>query len=469
MKNPLLPLTTGLLALISASSPAFADPAASIQPWTENAYFWQIAGQPVLLLGGSVEDNLFQIADIEEELDRLAACGGNYVRCTLSSRDEGNPWPFWRDPETGLYDLERVEGPFWDNLERFIHLTRERGIILQLEIFDRFDYARDNWQLNPFNPRNNINYNEAESGLATEYPGHPSRRENGFFRSVPALEDNALLRRYQEAFVDRLLEITLGQPHVLYCISNETNESPDWGASWARYIHARAEDAGEVVFVTEMWNARELDHPDHAHTYAHPDLYGFVDISQVNHLVGKDHWDNLMTFRARIAATGLPRPINTVKIYGANTGSYGNNRDAQERFWRNILAGVAATRFHRPTSGIGLNELAQTHIRSARMFADKIDLFRCQPEAAQLIWPSVNEAYVTGIPGETYGLFFPDGGHVTLALEEPAEGKVATLHWLDIRASQWLEAREVTIGPAGRLVIETPVEEGYWAAVLKMP
>ncbi|MEE2752499.1 MAG: aldo/keto reductase [Candidatus Latescibacterota bacterium] len=45
--------------------------------------------------------------------------------------------------------------------------------------------------------------------------------------------------------------------------------------------------------------------------------------------------------------------INSVKIYGANTGGYWSIRDAQERFWRNIVGGLATTRFHRPLAGLG--------------------------------------------------------------------------------------------------------------------
>jgi hypothetical protein len=34
--------------------------------------YWEHDGELTLLLGGSSEDNLFQVADIEAELDRLA-------------------------------------------------------------------------------------------------------------------------------------------------------------------------------------------------------------------------------------------------------------------------------------------------------------------------------------------------------------------------------------------------------------
>ena len=78
-----------------------------IQPYARNPFYWQYKGAPVLLLGGSVEDNLFQIADIKDQLDLLHSLGGNYVRCTMSSRDERDAWAFERAPDTGLYDLEQ--------------------------------------------------------------------------------------------------------------------------------------------------------------------------------------------------------------------------------------------------------------------------------------------------------------------------------------------------------------------------
>jgi hypothetical protein len=38
-----------------------ADDSARIQPYGTNPRFWQYRGQPALLLGGSKDDNLFQI------------------------------------------------------------------------------------------------------------------------------------------------------------------------------------------------------------------------------------------------------------------------------------------------------------------------------------------------------------------------------------------------------------------------
>ncbi|MCK4629645.1 MAG: hypothetical protein KAT56_11625, partial [Sedimentisphaerales bacterium] len=37
-----------------------------IRPYSENPRYWQYKGRPVLLLGGSKDDNLFQIPDLKE-------------------------------------------------------------------------------------------------------------------------------------------------------------------------------------------------------------------------------------------------------------------------------------------------------------------------------------------------------------------------------------------------------------------
>ena len=110
-----------------------------IQPFEENRFYLALNGEPIVLLGGSIEDNLYQIVDLEEHLDLLAAVGGNYVRCTMSCRDEGNVWWFDRDKETGLYDLNKPGVEHWERFKRFMELTAERGIVAQFEVWDRFD------------------------------------------------------------------------------------------------------------------------------------------------------------------------------------------------------------------------------------------------------------------------------------------------------------------------------------------
>jgi hypothetical protein len=435
-----------------------------IQPLAENPMYWQYKSKPALLLGASDEDNLFQLPDLEAQLDNLAQAGGNYVRCSMSSRDEGNVWPFLRDEQTGLYDLTRPGGEYWEKFARFLDWTDQRDIILQIEVWDRFDFAREPWQLNPYNPKNNINYTAGEAGLAEAYRLHPAKKENGFFRSVPSLENNVTLLPHQRTFVDKLLSMTLDRPNVLYCISNETNESPEWGAYWAGYIRAAAAEAKTGVEITEMWDVHDITHEMHEQTWGHPELYSFCDISQVNHQAGQEHWRQIRDYRQKILDTSQPRPLTMVKIYGANTGRYGTNRDAQERFWRGIFGGLAAARFHRPTAGMGLNDRAAAHLRSMRMLTDEMDMPSSEPRQDLLGNCSADEAYCLAQPPEKYAVVFLDGGDVRLDISAGG-GREVTLRWLDIVASRWTTAQSF-VPDAGTIRLQTPRPEGYWAVLV---
>ena len=42
------------------------------------------------------------------------------------------------------------------------------------------------------------------------------------------------------------------------------------------------------------------------------------------------------------------------------------NRDGLERWWRHVIGGAAAARFHRPDSGLGLSPPAANSIHAAR-------------------------------------------------------------------------------------------------------
>ncbi|MBE0652411.1 MAG: hypothetical protein IH594_01355 [Bacteroidales bacterium] len=118
---------------------------------TSHPSYWSYKGENVLLLGGSIEDNLFQVPGLEEELKKLRSVGGNYVRNTMSSRDEGNYWPFEKN-ENGFYDLNRFNEDYWERFSNFLFKTHEYGIFVQIEIWATFDFYRDNWEVNPFNP-----------------------------------------------------------------------------------------------------------------------------------------------------------------------------------------------------------------------------------------------------------------------------------------------------------------------------
>jgi hypothetical protein len=79
-----------------------------IQPYEKDPSYWQYEGRPVLLLGGTRDDNLLQILKLKSHLDSLQQVGGNYIRDTMSDRDPGNARAFVQNAE-GKYDLNQ-----WD-------------------------------------------------------------------------------------------------------------------------------------------------------------------------------------------------------------------------------------------------------------------------------------------------------------------------------------------------------------------
>ena len=458
----LLLIVCAVLTVCPFSARALTEPKNKIEIYGKNPAYWQYNDKPVLLLGGSVDDSLFQIPDLKDHLDLLKSVGGNYIRNTMSSRnDKGFEVHPFRKLANGKYDLEKWNDEYWKRFENMLKLTQQRDIIVQIEVWATFDYYRDNWAVNPFNPKNNINYTAKQTQLPVQVNSHPVQCQNNFFYSVPAERNQKTVLKYQQRIVDKILSYSLKFGNVLYCMDNETSVTPQWGKYWSLYIKAKAKEAGASVHTTEMWDKWDLAHPMHNATFDHPQTYSFVDISQNNHQKGQQHWDNAQRQRARIADN--VRPLNNVKIYGADEyGRFGNDRDGMERFWRNIFGGLASARFHRPTSGLGLGTKAQANIRSMRMLTDKMDIFTCAPHNNLLSNRKPNEAYCMANPGAEYAVYFPNGGEVTLDISTLK--KPPTVRWLDIMKSRWLDTQREE--GKGKLTLQCP-SQGYWAVLVQ--
>ncbi len=442
-----------------------------IRPYPADPRYWQYRGEPVLLLGGTCEDNLFQIPHLEEHLSLLASVGGNYVRNTMSDRDGGNVYPYERLPG-GKYGLKRWNPEYWRRFDALLRLAHEREVIVQIEVWDRFDLSdakgMNNWQNHPYNPANNVNYTAEETGLGARYPDHPAKDKHPFFHTVPGMEQYKprydLLRSYQERFVRELLSHSLPYGNVLYCMNNETSTDPAWGQHWMAFIRREAQEAGVDVCVTDMfdhaWEPENCEELQMA--LESPEIYDFVDASQVNSRnFGEAHWERLRWIIER--AKDPPRPVNHTKIYSAGETSYGSGtpQDGIERFWRNLLCGSASARFHRPTSGIGLNETAQACLRAAREVEGLVRFWDVEPAMELLSKREENEAYLAARPGEAYVLFFTRGGSVGLDLSE-AEGQMA-LTWIDVSSGKRSENCRAEGGAAA--TIQAP-SASPWVGVI---
>lgn len=274
MKNLLIFIFPCLLLtafFCSFKQPETNKSSEAIRIYTENPSYWQYKGKPVLLLGASSNDNLFQqsFAGLDEELDKLVSHGGNYLRCTMSGRDEGDEYPFHRDTQTGLFDLDKWNDSYWEKFEYFLQAAQKREIIVQVEIWATYDFysrashiidGKTAWERNPFNPANNSNYDTWQSGLSELFESHGQSLINPFFNTtIPLAEPfdfniQPILLKYQQKFVDKLLSISLQYDNALYCMDNETQADPKWSIYWAQYVRKKAAEQNKVIETTEMFD-----------------------------------------------------------------------------------------------------------------------------------------------------------------------------------------------------------------------
>ena len=448
-----------MVSLAAAYSGAFSQ---GIRPWPDNPRYWEFRGKPVLLLGGSADDDLFQYAGFEEQLDTLVSCGGNVIRNTMSSQDSTRPWPFAR--VNGSYDLDRFNSEYWERFSRLLAEAHRRDVVVQVEVWATFSYYREAWTLfNPFNPSLNSNYTEARSGLPSVNQSHPTRADNPFFRTPPKYLNNKVVLPYQEKFVDKILSFTFQYDNVLYAMDNETSADPRWGEYWAGYIKKKAAQAGREVFVTEMWDPWELTHPWHLFTIDHPETYDFIDISQNNWQEGQKHQEALAYVRERIKDS--PRPVNNTKVYAVRGGErWLNPRLAVDRFWGNVWGGCASTRFHRPTeagSGIGINSTARRAIRGIRESLAGFEVFLSRVNDRLLKDRSENEAYCLEEEGRAWAVMFPEGGRVLLEPAGAPAGAAFEVRWFDADYLAWQPAYVVRSEPYIPLGAPGP---GRWVA-----
>jgi len=437
-----------------------------IRPYEKNRSYWQYQGQPVLLLGGSKDDNLFQIPGLKQHLDKIQSVGGNYIRNTMSDRPDHNFEVYaYHRLKNGKYDLRQWNEEYWKRFANMLKWTHERQIFVQIEVWDRFDYTDssgcDRWQRHPYNPKNNVNYTYEESGFARRYPKHPGTNHQPFFFTTPKQRNNQVVLPFQQRFVDKLLSYSLRTDHVLYCMDNETSGAEAWGAYWAEYIKNRAREVGKRVCVTEMWDDWDLTAKRHRRTLDHPERYDFADVSQNNQRKGQTHWDNFQWVRQHIAKT--PRPLNTVKTYGADGGRFGNTQDGLERWWRHVIGGAASARFHRPDVGLGLSSPAIAAIEAARKLGSLVPAWEVNPANHLLGQREKNEAYLAAQPGKKYALYFTHGGAVSLDLKKhPGRYQVK---WINPATGQW--AQEATIQGGNAVKIRAPGKGSWVAAIVR--
>ena len=228
----------------------------TIRRHPENSKIFQFRGKPVVLVCatehyGSVMNRPFNferyLADAKaksQTLTRLFTlfrelqdCVNPYSPCKPESPDYISP--FKRiGPGNALdgqpkYDLGQWNPEFFDRLHRFLSMSGEYGIIVELVFFSNA-YTPQVWALNPLNAKNNVN------GL-----------DDLNFYDFTSMRD-AKLFEWQCAYVQKMIEEVNKYDHIIYEICNEpgsenhsNSSSPtqdevnDWQCAIANLVRRR--------------------------------------------------------------------------------------------------------------------------------------------------------------------------------------------------------------------------------------
>ncbi|MGZ9190388.1 MAG: hypothetical protein ACXW39_10065 [Nitrospira sp.] len=428
----------------------------ALAPWPTNPRYWQYNGHPTLFLGGSVRDSIFQLSTpvLRRELDTMLAAGGNYLRNTMSDRKISTPGASvyaFKQVSDGKYDLNQWNETYWNRFSTMLQETARRDILVQIELWDIWDFisvdsaendlptGNPRWYAHPWNPRNNINYTTHNTRLPETWNipmGDPSESTmHPIMKTTPGLNNDPVVVPYQEAFVAKVLSHTLQYDHVIYQIANEHWGNISWSNYWAEFIHRQAGHKGKTVYITESRHT-----PTVAPVQNYPHLYNFADISQSALKSGEAHMTVIRRSFEQTEAS--PLPLNSTKQYGADNAVWADSSDeGVDRVVRSVFGGQAAVRFHRPPYGLGNSPLAQNVIKSLRMMEREIDLFNnvlphSVPSIRGLLgFRSDNEAYIMADPGRAYAVYFPNGGSVTLNTSV-VDGSM-TRKWINVEKGTW--------------------------------
>ncbi len=459
-----------------------------IRPYSLNRSYWQYKGKPTLLIGASATDHLFlangvEVKDLEAHLDEIKRFGTNYVRNTMSQRED---WPLvaYSKISNGKYDLYHFNDEYWNRFSDFLQWTRDREIIVQIELWDRFDFSQSVWEKSPWNPNNNVNYCASVSGLSKRYPSHPAKDLQPFFHGVPGHPDYDsadifrkskydLVRNFQEAFITKILSYTFEFDHVLYVVNNETSTHYSWGKYWIELINKKASNIGKKVYCTDMFN--DLWDPKKSDALrqqiVNKDIYTFIEMSQANSRSwgngvrehSEFHWQRGKWIMDQVVSN--PRPMNNVKVYDTGYFSVPSGPAmGHSKMALNLIMGAASSRMHRSgDSNNLLPEAFKNSVLALRMAESRVAFWDIEARMDLLTARSTGEAFLAASPGEKYLMFFPSGGSVNLDLQE-YNGKSFSLEWVSLSTANWGPKSILDGGTSVR--INTP-DHDSWIAILK--
>jgi hypothetical protein len=405
-----------LIASIAVSQPVPEGGAIGVDP--DNPHYFRAAdGKPVLLVGDYVWGTFSDVDyDYEAMLGTLQANGLNFARVwvwwgleTFPEPDRRtNAIPFLR-PGPGMardgrprYDLTRPNEAFFERLHSVCEAARERGIFLQLTLFDAWMLKHaDLWALHAYHRDNNVNGvdgDPADTGRGTD-------GERGFCSL-----GNPTAFEQQKAFIRHVVDSVSDLDNVFFEIANENYYSADWERALCEFIHEY--EAGKPKRHLSM----PLDLPDHD--------YG-----------GIKTWDLASLHANLLRARALGQPL----IF--DTDGIGSPDDATVRkaAWTAFASGGHVSYLDEslqagPAHGGDVRGTSRATLRGQlghlARFARRVRFWEMHPEETAV---KAGAAYALGSADELVA-YLPTGG--TLTLDSPGMKGPLTALWLNPRTGE---------------------------------
>jgi hypothetical protein len=349
-----------------------------IHPYPENRHYMAWANTPVFPLGATSYHSWTPISrpvevDFIGQLDRLAevindigsphVCG--FVRCLpydpMNHLHDGKVERVlqpWIKLDSGQYDLEKFNPEWEERLRAYLSATLKRRFIVSLEVWDDWSVTRGpagaydpgegyGWNAHPFNPKNNVNYNESQFSVSTSPCNSP------FYNTIPSKSNNPEVLTLQQKYVDKLLSIAIDYPNIIINISNESRAHVEWSRYWVAYIRERLPEGfmiGEMPSTNRKDGGGECDPELNPLNLCTDVNYDFVDIAQgvSAHEFGEPRQQALggaqriQTYRQAMNEAGTIRPLVVSKDYTRDI------KGGDMVLWSRFIGGAAAARFHRP-------------------------------------------------------------------------------------------------------------------------
>ncbi len=401
-----------LLTVLGVGVFAFAEEGNLIQPYTDNPHYLAWNGTPIIALGATGYHSWTPISrpetiDFHAQLNRLAQVIDEvdsphvkgFVRCLpydpmnhLHDGDVARVLQPWDKNEDGRYDLTRFSPEWEERLRDYLQTALEHELVVSLEVWDDWSITRGidgaydpgenaGWNAHPFNPKNNVNYDESVLPATTSACNAP------FYSTIPAKENIKPVLELQKHYVEHLLTIAADYPNVMINVSNESRAHVDWSRFWAEYIR---EERSVDMMIGEMPSTRrdndngQCDSVLSPMTLATDERYDYVDIAQAvsGHGLGSPQQQaieggrRIFKYRQAMTESGTIKPLVTSKDYTRSPGG------GDMVLWGRFVGGCAASRFHRPAGNHPESVVDFQHEAVGRLgaLAAKIPFWRMHPD-----------------------------------------------------------------------------------------